>query len=138
MWTKLIYLMLLWGFFCTTKVHGKRKMRDLEVRRITIFGSHRVRQEKCLFIPSYGTCKKNIVVYGYSIVTNRCTDYFYSGCGGNPNRFATYDECRTVCYVAPVKKNITQPDYYENDEVTEQITSNETDDTDDTESSTDE
>uniref|UniRef100_B3P7C6 GG16735 n=1 Tax=Drosophila erecta TaxID=7220 RepID=B3P7C6_DROER len=53
MWTKLIYLMLLWGFFCTTKVHGKRKMRDLEVRRITIFGSHRVRQGKSGILKSH-------------------------------------------------------------------------------------
>ncbi|XP_039491211.1 uncharacterized protein LOC120451517 isoform X1 [Drosophila santomea] len=42
MWTNLIYFMLLWGFFCTTQVHGKGKMRDLDVRHVTKFGSYKL------------------------------------------------------------------------------------------------
>ncbi|EDW98135.1 uncharacterized protein Dyak_GE23958 [Drosophila yakuba] len=129
MWTNLIYFMLLWGFLCTTQVHGKGKMRDLDVRHVTKFGSYKVRQEKCLFIPSYGACKNHIRVYGYSIITNRCTEYVYSGCGGNPNRFATDSQCRNTCYVVPARNTVSEPDYYaDDDEVTEPMPVSYTDD----------
>ncbi|KAH8356376.1 hypothetical protein KR084_007499, partial [Drosophila pseudotakahashii] len=68
--------------------------------------------EKCIFTPSYGTCRKGFRVYGYSIMTNRCIPFFYSGCGGNPNRFATRQECRKTCYVHDKRSTGNETDYY--------------------------
>ncbi|KAH8356333.1 hypothetical protein KR084_002791, partial [Drosophila pseudotakahashii] len=65
----------------------------------------------CMFTPSYGTCKRAIKVYGYNMMTNRCSEYLYSGCGGNPNRFATQYECRNTCVVGKTTRK--EIDYYQ-------------------------
>lgn len=143
----LIYFTLLWAFFFSTEVFGKVKIRESDIRRITKMGSYKVRQgryfpdifrshkyyiihfaEKCLFIPSYGRCKKHIAVYGYNIITNRCSEFTYSGCGGNPNRFMTDSQCRNTCYVVPARKTVSEPDYYADDGVTEPMQVDEEDD----------
>ncbi|KAH8278802.1 hypothetical protein KR018_009785, partial [Drosophila ironensis] len=67
--------------------------------------------EKCLFTPKYGPCKKHFKVFAYDLMTNRCVQFIYSGCGGNPNRFATENECRTHCFVVEVQKAETEDDY---------------------------
>ncbi|XP_033165760.1 kunitz-type serine protease inhibitor homolog beta-bungarotoxin B6 chain [Drosophila mauritiana] len=115
----LIYFTLLWAFFCTTEVFGKVKLLESDIRHITKLGNYKVRQERCMFLTRYGPCKKKIVVYGYNIVTNRCSEFLYSGCGGNPNRFTTDSQCRNTCYVVPVRKPVSVPDYYADDDVTE-------------------
>uniref|UniRef100_A0A6P4ETS9 Tissue factor pathway inhibitor-like n=1 Tax=Drosophila rhopaloa TaxID=1041015 RepID=A0A6P4ETS9_DRORH len=72
-------------------------------------------------LPSYGTCKRFIKVFGYNLMTNRCTEYIYSGCGGNPNRFATDSQCRNTCFVVRKRVTVSEPDYYEDEDATEAI-----------------
>ncbi|KAH8357870.1 hypothetical protein KR200_011631 [Drosophila serrata] len=58
-----------------------------------------IRQPKCLYVANPGPCKNWVKVWGYDYLTNRCIFYFYGGCGGNPNRFYTKDECLDTCRV---------------------------------------
>ncbi|XP_017128927.1 kunitz-type serine protease inhibitor B3 [Drosophila elegans] len=121
MWINLTFLALLCGFFCSTNVYGRVAKPNISVKRLTKIGGFRINQELCLFTPSYGTCKKFIRVFGYNLMTNRCTEYLYSGCGGNPNRFATDSQCRNACFVVPKRITVSEPDYYADEEVTEPI-----------------
>ncbi|EDV44001.1 uncharacterized protein Dana_GF18766 [Drosophila ananassae] len=102
-----LFLILLVGCFLP-QTHG----------RIEIAG-YVVRQEKCLFTPKYGPCKKRYKVFAYDLMTNRCVQFYYSGCGGNPNRFATENECRTTCYVVETDKTEIYDDNYEYEDTTQ-------------------
>ncbi|KAL4230529.1 Serine peptidase inhibitor [Mactra antiquata] len=42
-------------------------------------------------------CLAHILSYGFNNVTCQCEDFFYSGCGGNANRFPTREECEARC-----------------------------------------
>ncbi|XP_030246041.1 kunitz-type serine protease inhibitor-like [Drosophila navojoa] len=58
-----------------------------------------IRAPQCLFMADAGLCDAKIRVFGYDYVSNRCVHFYYTGCGGNPNRFATRRECMDTCYV---------------------------------------
>ncbi|KAH8258973.1 hypothetical protein KR038_000515 [Drosophila bunnanda] len=58
-----------------------------------------IKQPKCLYVANPGPCKNWVKVWGFDYLTNRCIFYFYGGCGGNPNRFYTKDECLDTCRV---------------------------------------
>ncbi|XP_016989145.2 papilin [Drosophila rhopaloa] len=115
------FLVLLCGFFCRTVECKRGTTPTIHVRRLTRIGGFDILQERCLFTPSYGTCKKFIKVFGYNLMTNRCTEYIYSGCGGNPNRFATDSQCRNTCFVVRKRVTVSEPDYYEDEDATEAI-----------------
>nr|XP_017015515.2 tissue factor pathway inhibitor [Drosophila takahashii] len=132
MWTELIFIALIWGIFLPGNSQPadfsfdplrSPKREHIVHNRVTKIGSYDVLQEKCLFTPSYGTCKKGLRVYGYSIITNRCVRYFYSGCGGNPNRFATLHECRKTCHVIGKRSTGNETDYFKDTIETETINS---------------
>ncbi|KAJ8707067.1 hypothetical protein PYW08_011201 [Mythimna loreyi] len=36
--------------------------------------------------------------YGYDRNSANCVQFTYTGCGGNTNRFSTYNQCLTTCY----------------------------------------
>ncbi|KAH8382393.1 hypothetical protein KR009_003306, partial [Drosophila setifemur] len=55
--------------------------------------------EKCLFRVKYGPCKGHYPMFAYDIWRNQCLMFLYSGCGGNPNKFYTENECESTCYV---------------------------------------
>lgn len=46
-----------------------------------------------------GPCEDEVKVYGYDYLTNRCVHFIYGGCGGNPNRFNSKEECMDECHV---------------------------------------
>lgn len=55
-----------------------------------------------MYMADVGLCTENeqlVKVYGYDYITNRCVHFFYNGCGGNPNRFATRQDCMDQCFV---------------------------------------
>ncbi|MFH4983935.1 hypothetical protein AB6A40_010644 [Gnathostoma spinigerum] len=49
-----------------------------------------------------GTCEDRgfSVKWYYDRFSHRCREFYYSGCGGNPNRFDTFDECDRQCHFA--------------------------------------
>lgn len=44
-----------------------------------------------------GPCKSNYKMFAYDSYDQECKEFQYSGCGGNPNRFSSYEECTRVC-----------------------------------------
>ena len=44
-----------------------------------------------------GTCGEFIPVYFYDPLFGECLEFYWSGCGGNDNRFSTIDECQRRC-----------------------------------------
>nr|XP_032293458.1 kunitz-type serine protease inhibitor homolog delta-dendrotoxin isoform X2 [Drosophila virilis] len=65
-------------------------------------------------------CDENVRVFGYDYLTNRCVHFYYGGCGGNPNRFATRKECMDKCFVENAEGQDLEEDakfnmYYKDD-----------------------
>ncbi|EDW43331.1 GM23567 [Drosophila sechellia] len=36
-------------------------------------------------------------MFAYDLENNVCVEFIYGGCGGNPNRFQTKEECILLC-----------------------------------------
>nr|NP_723444.2 uncharacterized protein Dmel_CG31609 [Drosophila melanogaster]AAN10687.2 uncharacterized protein Dmel_CG31609 [Drosophila melanogaster] len=58
-----------------------------------------IKQPKCWYVANPGPCDDFVKVWGYDYLTNRCIFFYYGGCGGNPNRFYTKEECLKTCRV---------------------------------------
>jgi hypothetical protein len=54
-------------------------------------------REVCQHPIEGGTCDGNFERYAYDIIANDCRSFFYGGCEGNGNNFATIAECREQC-----------------------------------------
>ncbi|KAH8388347.1 hypothetical protein KR093_004740, partial [Drosophila rubida] len=54
---------------------------------------------KCMYMVDPGPCHGKFKVYGFDPFANICSVFVYSGCGGNPNRFADYSLCSRDCLV---------------------------------------
>lgn len=44
-----------------------------------------------------GVCKGQYTRYAYDSASNRCFEFLYGGCGGNPNRFVRKQDCIEIC-----------------------------------------
>ncbi|EDW67352.2 uncharacterized protein Dvir_GJ23126 [Drosophila virilis] len=75
-----------------------------------------VKNLKCLFRVNPGPCKGKFEMFGYDPFARQCSKFFYSGCGGNPNRFGSEVECRHAC------KKLVSVDEYEDYEYTDDQT----------------
>ncbi|XP_059058549.1 mambaquaretin-9-like [Achroia grisella] len=51
----------------------------------------------CYQAPSKGPCDRVFFVWFYDVVRRECMPMFYSGCGGNENRFTTKADCQNHC-----------------------------------------
>ncbi|KAG6464585.1 hypothetical protein O3G_MSEX014617 [Manduca sexta] len=51
----------------------------------------------CYQVPLKGPCDKMYLVWFYDIVRRQCMQMFYSGCGGNENRFTSKASCEMHC-----------------------------------------
>ncbi|EDX04328.1 GD23586 [Drosophila simulans] len=58
-----------------------------------------IKEPKCWYVANPGPCDDFVKVWGYDYLTNRCIFFYYGGCGGNPNRFYTKEECLKTCRV---------------------------------------
>uniref|UniRef100_A0A8C5MQ53 BPTI/Kunitz inhibitor domain-containing protein n=1 Tax=Leptobrachium leishanense TaxID=445787 RepID=A0A8C5MQ53_9ANUR len=52
---------------------------------------------RCLEKPEPGQCRIFAVKWYYDEDSNGCLRFWYSGCGGNQNRFETEDKCKETC-----------------------------------------
>lgn len=44
-----------------------------------------------------GPCRQWQTAFGYNADERRCVPFKFGGCAGNGNRFATVDECQSLC-----------------------------------------
>ncbi|CAK1579566.1 unnamed protein product [Parnassius mnemosyne] len=51
----------------------------------------------CYQVPSKGPCGKMYKSWFFDIVRRKCMPMFYSGCGGNENRFNSETLCMISC-----------------------------------------
>merc|ERR1712054_724287 len=51
----------------------------------------------CELPPEVGTCRAAMPMYYFNPELDLCTEFIYVGCGGNPNRFETFEECMDAC-----------------------------------------
>ncbi|TKR86394.1 hypothetical protein L596_010995 [Steinernema carpocapsae] len=80
------------------------------IAAITLLGGFSVAQELhenavCNSNPDRGTCKESFTVhYYYDRWAHKCRPFYFSGCGGNANRFSSERECNATCpYREPVE-----------------------------------
>lgn len=57
--------------------------------------------DDCYLPPDDGSCGINQmslkVKYYFDMYNDDCTEFIYFGCGGNGNRFDSFDECENSC-----------------------------------------
>jgi len=58
-------------------------------------------QSACFISPRHGFCNAQVIRWYYSRWDNVCKPYNYTGCGGNNNKFNSFNECTKSC--PPVK-----------------------------------
>ena len=51
----------------------------------------------CTLQPETGLCRAYFPSYYWNVVTRKCEQFIYGGCGGNPNRFSDIKSCREQC-----------------------------------------
>ncbi|BFF91939.1 protease inhibitor carrapatin-like [Drosophila madeirensis] len=57
----------------------------------------KLHNDVCLQKPSYGKCKGNRRLWYFNALRIKCESFIYSNCGGNHNRFHSYEECHEFC-----------------------------------------
>lgn len=57
----------------------------------------------CSLSSQTGMCKGHFPSYYYNSTTQQCEHFIYGGCGGNKNRFTTYQSCLETCGKSCIK-----------------------------------
>uniref|UniRef100_A0A3Q2YBP0 Papilin a, proteoglycan-like sulfated glycoprotein n=1 Tax=Hippocampus comes TaxID=109280 RepID=A0A3Q2YBP0_HIPCM len=52
----------------------------------------------CSLPKAAGSCASWTARFFFNVLTNKCTEFWYGGCHGNSNHFATEEECHRVCH----------------------------------------
>lgn len=55
--------------------------------------------DKCVYQPDWGPCNQLRYQWFYNLSSGVCEQFLYGGCGGNPNRFASFELCQVTCEV---------------------------------------
>ena len=55
------------------------------------------RAARCLHVPAAGTGSQIIRSYFFNVESEECERFYYSGEGGNDNRFSSLDDCLATC-----------------------------------------
>ncbi|CAL1290555.1 unnamed protein product, partial [Larinioides sclopetarius] len=61
----------------------------------------------CKLPGSYGNCTAIVSIWFHEVLDHTCRPFKYSGCGGNSNRFATYEDCYKTCLATDRKREAT-------------------------------
>ncbi|XP_075925878.1 collagen alpha-3(VI) chain isoform X4 [Petromyzon marinus] len=63
-------------------------------------------REVCKLPLNEGTCQNFALKWHHDGTERRCIQFWYSGCGGNANRFDTEAECARTCHQPDVRKKV--------------------------------
>ncbi|SPP81249.1 blast:Tissue factor pathway inhibitor [Drosophila guanche] len=101
-WQRLILTFLV---LCIVLVSGgSEEFEELEnPMLLRVKSMLKERRVFCSQDPSYGACKGNRSLWYYNNIGHQCERFIYSNCGGNQNRFYSYEECANQCFAAPAK-----------------------------------
>ncbi|KAF9796339.1 hypothetical protein SFRURICE_001912 [Spodoptera frugiperda] len=64
---------------------------------------------QCAEAQEAGSCGNKEALWSFSVSENRCVPFYYSGCGGNNNRFPSREACEQTCPAAYVPDKCTLP-----------------------------
>ncbi|CAJ0561772.1 unnamed protein product, partial [Mesorhabditis spiculigera] len=56
-----------------------------------------VHPNRCSHLPDWGSCNHMRYQWFYDSRQGTCAQFLYGGCGGNTNRFETFEECQKEC-----------------------------------------
>jgi hypothetical protein len=70
-------------------------------------------EERCNMTADYGRCQGNQLRWHFDRKSQHCHSFLYSGCGGNANRFESYQACASICKEAPRTPKTTTPEPYQ-------------------------
>ncbi|KAI6190323.1 hypothetical protein M3Y97_00105300 [Aphelenchoides bicaudatus] len=62
--------------------------------------------DKCIYQPDWGPCNQLRYMWFYNLTSGLCEQFLWGGCGGNPNRFASFELCQVTCEI-PSSENDT-------------------------------
>uniref|UniRef100_A0AC35UBJ5 Kunitz/Bovine pancreatic trypsin inhibitor domain protein n=1 Tax=Rhabditophanes sp. KR3021 TaxID=114890 RepID=A0AC35UBJ5_9BILA len=55
--------------------------------------------KKCAYLPDWGPCNQLRYMWYFNMSSNSCEQFLYGNCGGNTNRFSTFETCQLTCEV---------------------------------------
>ncbi|KAL1481725.1 hypothetical protein MTO96_015306 [Rhipicephalus appendiculatus] len=62
-------------------------------------------EKECVPKKDTGLCKGMLVRWWFNTESGKCELFFYSGCGGNDNRYEFVEECEAHCSRINSKQN---------------------------------
>ncbi|XP_030037071.1 papilin [Manduca sexta] len=94
------------GCHCATSEFGCCPDGLTEAKGLELLGCSVIpenRQAACSLPSARGSCHNFSMYWYYDLEYSACTQFWYGGCEGNSNRFATKEECDDVCVDPPPK-----------------------------------
>uniref|UniRef100_A0A158PC57 Kunitz/Bovine pancreatic trypsin inhibitor domain protein n=1 Tax=Angiostrongylus cantonensis TaxID=6313 RepID=A0A158PC57_ANGCA len=58
----------------------------------------------CSYDPEWGSCNQLRYMWFYNQSSGRCDQFLYGGCGGNPNKFDTFEICQQTCELTGIER----------------------------------
>nr|CAD2164986.1 unnamed protein product [Meloidogyne enterolobii] len=86
--------------FCVDKngvelKHSRSRDRKPDCERIS--SAQPVLVQDCTSLPEPGPCTSNLIYWNFNVANGHCSQFNYSGCGGNGNKFGSRLECEQRC-----------------------------------------
>ncbi|KAL3256038.1 hypothetical protein MRX96_017244 [Rhipicephalus microplus] len=90
-WTRLIFSLLIYPF---VPAKGAPASQEWRLRYAELNTKD---PESCLLEPERGLCYAAFTLYYFDAAAGTCEEFLYGGCGGNANRFGSFEECQATC-----------------------------------------
>lgn len=76
---------------------GKRRLREEWGTRRSGRGRKQLRRDTCHQPPNIGTCQSSVTRWWYDELAGTCSQFQWTGCGGNSNNFGSQEKCLMRC-----------------------------------------
>ncbi|XP_058806520.1 papilin [Phymastichus coffea] len=82
---------------CRKFIFGGCKGNGNKFRTQTACEDRCINRESCSLPRSEGNCTEKLARWHFDQQENRCMPFYYTGCGGNKNNYASKDACESDC-----------------------------------------